>query len=144
MKLLNLLSEEINRKGMVTFLMKDRDYSEEDANNEIDDILSWIEGFPKKITLYRIIRADNENDINTEYPGNHYSMDRKSLINNKDFSHGIGDRVFLLKVSVDKRYVDKAETLKNNIMYPNEKEVTLTKGGLGAKIVDILDITDES
>ena len=144
MKLLNLLSEEINRKGMVTFLMKDRDYSEEDANNEIDDILSWIEGFPKKITLYRIIRADNENDIDTEYPGNHYSMDRKSLINNKDFSHGIGDRVFLLKVSVDKRYVDKAETLKNNIMYPNEKEVTLTKGGLGAKIVDILDITDES
>ena len=144
MKLLNLLSEEINRKGMVTFLMKDRDYSEEDANNEIDDILSWIDGFPKKITLYRIIRADSKNDIDTEYPGNHYSMDRKSLIKNKDFSHGIGDKVFLLKVSVDKRYIDKSETLKNNIMYPNEKEVTLTKGGLGAKIVDILDITDES
>jgi hypothetical protein len=52
MKLLNLLSEEINRKGMVTFLIKDRNYSEEDANNEIDDILSWIDGFPKKITLY--------------------------------------------------------------------------------------------
>ena len=144
MKLLNLLSEEINRKGMVTFLMQDRDYNEEDANNEIDDILSWMEGLPKKMTLYRIIRADSEDDIDTENPGNHYSMDRKNLIANQDFSHGVGDRVFLLKVSVDKRYINKEDTLKNNIMYPNEKEVTLSKGGLGAKVVDITDITDLS
>ena len=144
MKLLILLSEEINRKGMVTFLMQDRDYNEEDANNEIDDILSWMEGLPKKLTLYRIIRADSEDEIDTENPGNHYSMDRKNLIANKGFSHGVGDRVFLLKVSVDKRYINKEDTLKNNIMYPNEKEVTLSKGGLGAKVVDITDITDLS
>lgn len=144
MKLLNLLSEEINRKGMVTFLMQDRDYNEEDANNEIDDILSWMEGLPKKLTLYRIIRADSEDEIDTENPGNHYSMDRNNLIANKDFSHGVGDRVFLLKVSVDKRYINKEDTLENNIMYPKEKEVTLSKGGLGAKVVDITDITDLS
>lgn len=143
MKLLKLLSEEINRKGMITFLIQDRGYTEKDANKEIDDILEWIDSFPKVTTLYRIIRADNKEDIDTESPGNHYSMDKENLMSNKDYAQGVGDRMFLLKVSVNKRYINKEETLKNNIMYPNEKEVTLSKGGLGAKVVSITDITDE-
>ena len=142
MKLLNILSENVFRNGIIKYLIDDRNYSEEDAINEYDSLVEWVEKLPKKVTLYRIIRADSKSDIDIENPGNHYSMERENLIANKDFSHGVGDRVFLLKVTVDKRYIDKEETIKNNVMYPNEQEVTLTKGGLGAKVVSIIDITD--
>ena len=142
MKLLNILSENVFRNGIIKYLMDDRNYSEEDAINEYDSLVEWVEELPKKVTLYRIIRADSKSDIDIENPGNHYSMERENLISNKDFSHGVGDRVFLLKVTADKRYIDKEETIKNNVMYPNEQEVTLTRGGLGAKVVSITDITD--
>ena len=142
MKLLNILSENVFRNGIITYLMDDRNYSEEDAINEYDSLVQWVEKLPKKVTLYRIIRADSKSDIDIDNPGNHYSMERENLIANKDFSHGVGDRVYLLKVTVDKRYINKEETIKNNVMYPNEQEVTLTKGGLGAKVINITDITD--
>ena len=51
-----------------------------------------------------------------------------------------GEKPFLIKVKVQKQLIDFYESIKNNILYPNEEEVTLKNKGFGADIIEITPI----
>ena len=51
-----------------------------------------------------------------------------------------GDKLFLVSVKAKNDMVDINQTLSNNILYPNEKEITLKDKGKGVKILSIKEI----
>ena len=136
MKLLNILIENVNKKLMLNTL-KDMGFDEEDAQFELDSLVGYVKNLPNPVKLFRIVVIDDENDINTTYPGSHYSTSQKDLIHSHSYLTGYGDKYFLMVVSADKSLIDVNSTIHNNILYPNENEVTLKYRGRGVEILSI-------
>jgi hypothetical protein len=118
-------------------------FENDDAMYELNTITDFYDNSPNTLTLYRIVFADSEEEIDTQYPGNHYSMNKKNLMDShygslRDGSYG--EKPFLIKVKVQKQLIDFYESIKNNILYPNEQEVTLKNKGFGADIIEITPI----
>jgi hypothetical protein len=93
--------------------------------------------------LYRFVFADSEDEIDTQYPGSHYSMNKQNLVDShyqslRDSSYG--DNPFLIKVKAQKQMIDFYESIKNNILYPNEEEITLKNKGFGVDVIEIMPI----
>ena len=118
-------------------LLKTMDITGEDAKSELEDIVSYVKDLPEELKLYRILSVDSKDDINQEELGSHYSTDRKNLLSSHDYVTGSGDEYYLVTVKAKKSMVDVMETLENNILYPNEKEITLKKKGKGVEIISI-------
>jgi hypothetical protein len=53
---------------------------------------------------------------------------------------GTGEKYYLVSVLSPKKLIDINQTIINNILYPNEQEITLKKKGKGVKIVSIKEI----
>lgn len=136
MKLLHLLTEEIDKQLLLNYLYQ-MDYNKEDAIEELKNLLKYIKGLPPFLTLYRIVRVDDESDIDKDSLGSHYSTNKKDLIGNNSYADGYGEKRFLIKVKAQRELVDINQTLSNNILYPNENEITLKKKGKGVKILKI-------
>jgi hypothetical protein len=136
MKLLGLLNETINKKRLIS-LLKTMDITGEDAKSELEDIVSYVKELPEELKLYRILSVDSKDDINQEELGSHYSTDRKNLLSSHDYVTGSGEDYYLVTVKAKKSMVDVMETLENNILYPNEKEITLKNKGKGVEITSI-------
>ena len=136
MKLLGLLNETINKKRLIS-LLKTMDITGEDAKSELEDIISYVKGLPEELKLYRILSVDSKDDINQEELGSHYSTDKRNLVSSHDYVTGSGEDYYLVTVMVKKSMVDVMETLENNILYPNEKEITLKNKGRGVEIISI-------
>lgn len=134
MKLLGLLNETINKKRLMS-LLKTMDITGEDAKSELEDIVSYVKELPEELKLYRILSVDSKDDINKEELGSHYSTDRKNLLSSHDYVTGSGEEYYLVTVKAKKSMVDVMETLENNILYPNEKEITLKNKGKGIEII---------
>jgi len=112
------------------------------ASEELGELITWVKDLPEELFLYRVLYLDDENKINYDELGSHYSQDRTDLINNhynrgSIYGHGQGEDAYLITVKVPKSEVDVMETLNNNILYPHEKEITLKDKGRGAKYLDI-------
>ena len=137
MKLIKLLKENIDREYYISLLINDMGYNEEDVNEVLDEIIDSIKNLPDPIKLYRIIKVDNEKNINKEELGNHYSLDRDELLNSHTYADGYGDDSYLITVSSPKNLIDFQNTLHNNILYPNENEVTLKNKGRGTTLLSI-------
>jgi hypothetical protein len=118
-------------------LLKSMDFKEEDIKEELKNLISHVNSLPDKITLYRIIFADNISDINKEELGAHYSISKKDLLDSHSYASGYGVHKFLFTVEVNKDMVDFVDTISNNILYPNENEITLKNKGKGIKIISI-------
>lgn len=112
-------------------------YDEETAREELEGLIEWFKSLPEQITLYRIVQVDDKEDIDTERPGSHYSIYKVELISNNCYAVGYGDKKFLMTVKADKSQIDVNQTLQNNILYPNENEITLKNKGRGVKILKI-------
>ena len=136
MKLLGLLNEAINKKRLIS-LLKTMDITGEDAKSELEDIVSYVKELPEELKLYRILSVDSKDDINKDELGSHYSTDRKNLLSSHDYVTGSGEDYYIVTVKVKKSMVDVMETLENNILYPNEKEITLKNKGKGVEIISI-------
>ena len=134
MKLLGLLNEAINKKRLIS-LLKTMDITGEDAKSELEGIVSYVKELPEELKLYRILSVDSKDDINKEELGSHYSTDRKNLLSSHDYVTGSGEEYYLVTVKAKKSMVDVMETLENNILYPNEKEITLKNKGKGVEII---------
>lgn len=113
------------------------DYSQEDAEYELDNLIKWFQSLPNPLELYRIIYVDSETEINVKQPGSHYSVSKEDLLESHTYSSGYGDLKYLITVSASKSLVDVQDTLSNNILYPNEREVTLKNKGKGAKVISL-------
>jgi hypothetical protein len=139
MKLLHLLTEEIDKQLLLNYLYQ-MDYNKEDALGELKNLLKYIKGLPPFLTLYRIVRVDDESDIDKDSLGSHYSTNKKDLITNNTYADGYGEKRFLIKVKSPRELVDINQTLANNILYPNENEITLKNKGNGVKILKITEL----
>ncbi len=117
-------------------------YDEESAKEDLIELVSYLNNLPQTLRLYRIICSDNVNNIDREYVGSHYSLNKRELVKNH-YGRGslqgscVGNKVFLVSVDVDKTNMDILQTLSNNILYPHEEEITLKNKGLGVNIVNI-------
>lgn len=96
------------------------DYEQDDSYND-DDIYipsdkpssntykDFIKKLPETLTLYRILIANNTNEINKVFPGSHYSMDKNNLLKAHSFLEG--EKYYLLTVIANKLLVDVKTTV---------------------------------
>jgi hypothetical protein len=136
MKLLDILKENVNKKLMLNTL-KDMGFDHEDAQFELRSLVSYVENLPNPVKLYRIVVIDDKNNINTTYPGSHYSTSQKDLVHSHSYLTGYGDQYFIMTVMANKELIDVNSTIHNNILYPNENELTLKNRGKGVEILSI-------
>ena len=130
----------IDKKGLKDAMITHMDVNPEDVQSEIQSLKHWYRTLPKRLTLYRIIFADDVNDINTDEPGSHYAMDRKQLMSSHGWLDGYGDNKYLLTIHAKKGQVDVRDTLKNRVLFPHENEITLKDKGEGVEIISIQEI----
>ena len=137
MKLIGILSEEVNKKRLLKLLTTDMGMDKSDAEKELEYHLEKVKNLPDELTLYRVLNVDKKEDINKEQLGSHYSDKRKDLMSSHYFVDGGEENYFLVTVKAKKSMVDIMATLENNILYPNENEVTLKNKGKGVDIISI-------
>lgn len=137
MKLLSVLSEEVNKKRLLKLLITDMGMDKSEAQSELNSIIRRIENLPDDITLYRILNVDDEQDINKKQIGSHFSNRKKDLLSAHYFVDAGKENYFLVKVKAKKSMIDVMSTLENNILYPNENEITLKNKGKGVEILSI-------
>lgn len=133
----NLLKEiKIDKEKLLHDLMV-MDFNPNDAEDELNYYLEWFKSLPNELKLYRIVFADDKSKIDTKQPGKHFSIDKENLLAHHDYTYGYGENKYLISVLVNKSLVDPQETISNNILYPNENEITLKNKGKGVKILKI-------
>ena len=118
-------------------------FDEEDAEYELNNLINYYDNLSNKLTLYRIVFSDSSDTIDTQYPGSHYSMNKKNLIDShysslRDSSYG--ENPYLIQVVAEKQMIDFFESIKNNILYPNEEEITIKNKGFGVNILKIVPV----
>jgi hypothetical protein len=120
---------------------KEMGIHKDDAEDMLDEIINYVNNLPNPIRLYRILVVDNKNDINVNQLGSHYSTNKKDLISSHSYLTGYGEKYFIVTVKAPKELIDINQTIINNILYPNENEVTLKNKGEGVEIVSIRKLT---
>ena len=143
MKILPVLSEIISKKTLISTL-KSMDFSQKEAENEVEYYLKWAKNIPKTQKGYRILVVNDKKDINLDEIGSHFSKNRSELLSNHSFCTGCGEKYYLITAEIPKNEVDIEETIKNNILYPNEMEITVKNKGKNVKILKIQEINTEN
>jgi hypothetical protein len=143
MKLLPILSEIIDKKTLISAL-KTMDFDEKEAKNELKYHLNRVKNLQKTLIGYRILVVDDEKDINLDEIGTHFSENRQELLSNHSFCTGCGEKYYLITAEIPKNEVDLQETLRNNILYPNEHEISVKNKGKNVKILKIQEINAEN
>ena len=143
MKILPILSEIIDKKTLISTL-KSMDYSEKEAKNELKYHLNRVKSLPETLTGYRILVVNDKKDINLDEIGSHFSENKVELLSNHSFCTGCGEKYYLITAKIPKKEVDLQEMIKNNILYPNELEITVKNKGKNVKIVKIQEINTEN
>ena len=143
MKILPVLSEIISKKTLISTL-KSMDFSQKEAENEVEYYLKWAKNLPKTQKGYRILVVNDKKDINLDEIGSHFSSNRSELLSNHSFCTGCGEKYYLITAEISKNEVDIEETIKNNILYPNEMEITVKNKGKNVKILRIQEINTEN
>ena len=145
LSLQRILNEQITLSHADTELMydayKQMGLDEEWAIEDLQSLLEWLNGLPDTIILYRLLYLHEEDDINKEELGDHYSDNKKELLYNHHNKGSIysdyGENPILLTVKIKKDQIDIFNTLHNNIMYPHEQEITLKNKGKGSELIDV-------
>lgn len=126
----------VNRSSLLHDLNM-MDLDPEEAKDELERHIEWFKSLPNEMTLYRIIHADDESEIDFKQPGTHYSDNKRELINNHTHAAGYGEFKYLITVKAKKSLFDAQETISNNILYPNEMEISLRNKGKGVKVISV-------
>ena len=141
-------------KEQITLSNKDKEFmfrtykemgiDDEWAEYDLSELLKWLNNLPETITLYRLLYIDDDNVINREELGDHYTQEKKDLLHNHH-SHGSiygghWGHPILITVEVKKGQIDIFNTLHNNILYPHEQEITLKDKGRGSKLIDVSEV----
>ena len=143
MEILPVLSEIISKKTLISTL-KTMDFSQKEAENKAEYYIKWAKNLPKTQKGYRILVVNDKKDINLDKIGSHFSKNRVELLSNHSFCTECGEKYFLITVEIPKNEVDIEETIKNNILYPNELEITVKNKGKNVKILRIQEINTEN
>ena len=141
MRLIDILNENINKKQMISNY-KSMGVDKEQAESELENLIDYVKSLPDTVKLYRIISVDSKEDIDTEKLGSHYATNKRDLLSSHSFVSEYGENQFLVTVKAPKSLIDMNETIANNILYPNENEITLKKKGKGVEIISIRKVTN--
>ena len=118
-------------------------FDNDDAIYQLNDITDFYDNLPETLTLYRVLFAGSKDEIDTQYPGSHYAMNKKDLLDSHHASlrdSSYGDNCYVIKVKAQKQLIDSYESIKNNILYPNEQEITLKNKGFGVDVIEIMQV----
>ena len=139
MDILPILSEIIHKKVLLNDL-KTMDFSEKDAKNELEYHINRLKNLPETIKAYRILSVNDKKDINMSKIGSHFTLNRSDLVKNHSFSTGSGEKYYIITANIPKKEVNVQETIHNNILYPQENEITVKNTGKNVEIVSIREI----
>jgi hypothetical protein len=139
MKLIDLVKESIDKKEMMKHFQTMGIHKDE-AEERLDDLIYYIKNLPDPVKLYRILMVEDKENIDTDELGSHYSTNKRDLLSSHSYLTGTGEKYYLVSVLSPKKLIDINQTIINNILYPNEQEITLKKKGKGVKIVSIKEI----
>jgi len=139
MKLIDLVKESIDKKEMMKHFQTMGIHKDE-AEERLDDLIYYIKNLPDPVKLYRILMVDDKENIDTDELGSHYSTNKRDLLSSHSYLTGTGEKYYLVSVLSPKKLIVINQTIINNILYPNEQEITLKKKGKGVKIVSIKEI----
>lgn len=139
MKLVDVLNENISRKKLLSHF-ETMGIHKDEAEEQLDELIDNLKKLPDPIKLYRVLMVDDEGKINTDELGSHYSTNKRDLLQSHSYLTGSGERYYLVTVKSPKKLIDIEETLVNNILYPNENEITLKKKGRGVELISIREI----
>jgi hypothetical protein len=140
MKLLPILSEIIDKKTLISAL-KSMNFDEKEVKNELKTYINRVKNLPDTIKAYRILSVNSKKDINLDGIGSHFALNRSDLVKNHSFCTGCGENYYIITANIPKKEVDQQETIHNNILYPNENEITVKNRGKNVEIVSIRKIT---
>lgn len=118
-------------------------HDEESAKEHLEYIVNLFNELPNTIRLYRLLFLNKETDLNREELGSHYVLSKKMLISSHydkmlyDYSKSENAKPYILTVDVPKGKIDFDETIKNNLMYPHEEEITLKNRGRGIDVISL-------
>ena len=118
-------------------------FDNDDALYQLNDITDFYDNLPENLTLYRVVFDGSKDEIDTQYPGSHYAINKKDLIDSHYTSlrdSNYGDNCYVIKVKAQKQLIDSYESIKNNILYPNEQEITLKNKGFGVDVIEITQV----
>ena len=129
--------------SFIEYALKGGFHDEESAKEHLEDIINLYNGLPDTVRLYRLIFLGKESDLNKEELGSHYVLSRKMLISSHydkmlyDYSKSQNAKPYILTVDVPKSKIDFDETIKNNLMYPHEQEITIKNKGRGIEAISL-------
>jgi len=116
-------------------------YEEDEIIENVCDIFDEIKKQVPQITLYRVIVADNKDDIDIDNVGIHFCLSEEDI---NPVEIGLGDTddgtSWLLKCVVDQSCIDVLQTIAQNMEYPMEREVSLKKN-CDVGVLDIIEFT---
>jgi len=120
---LDMVAEFLEYQG----ISAEKNFTEEEVEEHLIHHITKIKKSNNPITLYRIISAESIDDIDENNLGIHYTLNEMYMDDHFLMEIGIDDEqeLFLFKVEVDKKYIDVINTLKTNIEWITESEVTL-------------------
>lgn len=130
-------------KKFINIAIESGFHDEESAKEHLEEIIDLYNQLPNTIRLYRLIFLSKESDLNKEELGSHYVLSKKMLISSHydkmvyDYSKFEDSKPYILTVDVPKSKIDFDETIKNNLMYPHEQEITLKDKGRGIDVISL-------
>lgn len=103
----------------------------EEAEEYLDSILNWnYSNLPDEFWLYRVIFIDNEKDFKLNNLGKHWTIEVDNIfddewIENIRETNDLKGNPWIIRAKFKFEDINQENTLKNNILYPHEEEITL-------------------
>lgn len=136
----------INKKQyneFIDYALKTGFDNEESAKLQLKNLVNLFNKLPDTIKLYRLVFLSKKSDLRKEELGSHYVLNKKTLIQNHydkmlyNYSEFENSKPYIMAVETSKSKIDFYETIRNNLAYPNEQEITLKNKGQGIKLISL-------
>jgi hypothetical protein len=127
---------------------------EDDAIEYLNELLTneyphGLKNIPNKVKIYRILFLENKDEFNKNEFGCHYFTDT-TLLWDSDFILRIGgeeydwdiQHPYVFELLIDRNEIDFSHTISNNLLYPNEFEITTKTKNPNIEILNIKDYED--
>lgn len=130
-------------KEFINYALQTGFDDEESAKQHLKYVVNKLEKLSDPVKLYRLIFLSEPSDFNKNEPGIHYVTNIKKLIQDHydqmlyNYSKFDESKPYVLSVSVPKNRIDFDYTIRNNLAYPHEEEITLKDNGKGSTILSL-------
>lgn len=116
-------------------------YRQEYGDELVEDVLDFLAELPDTLTVYRVVAANSEEEIDTDRPGYHWTSEEDEI---PDIAERLvscyRSRKFMLIGTASWYDIDFWETLPNRLEYPDEGEIAFPDRGRRVKVVGIEEI----